>query len=89
MPRPDSCRFVWADQAERFTHRGQGLSKRPDFVDAVTAEFLRYRRLRFDARMFHVKLCAADYRVAVGSFALGVRNEPAFTDKIVDKLAFV
>jgi hypothetical protein len=66
---PDSGRFVWTNQAKGFALRRQFLRERPDETYSIAAEFLRYRRLRLNHRMFHVKLCAADDRVAVGTFA--------------------
>jgi hypothetical protein len=42
-------------------------------LNTVATQRGRNLWFRFDRRMFHVKLCAANDRVTVGALALGMR----------------
>lgn len=75
VPRPQSLRFIRPNETESFPSKTQVLGEMSDPLDSVTAKSLGLGWLDLDAGMFHVKLCAANYRVAIGALALGVRGK--------------
>ena len=89
MPRPEAPRFVRADEPTQFAVSSEVERIPTDAIYSRSAQLCRDNRLRFNLGMFHVKLCAADNRVAVRAFAFGVRRELSLAYEVVHQLALI
>jgi hypothetical protein len=80
---PEASRFIRTNEPERFPASSEVERKLTNPIDTRTAQSFRDSRFQFNLGMFHVKLCAADNRVAIGAFAFGMRRELSLTHKVV------
>ena len=83
MAGPETSRLIRANQPKCFPASSEVESKTTDAINSHATQLFRDSRLRFNLGMFHVKLCAADNRVAIGAFAFGMRRELSLTHKVV------
>jgi hypothetical protein len=70
VPRPEPSRFVRTNQSEHLTSRPKVERKLSNTFNGIAAQLFRDKRFWLYLGMFHVKLCAANYGVAVSAFAL-------------------
>ena len=83
MAGPEASRFIRTNEPERFPASSEVERKLTNPIDTRTAQLFRDNGLRFNLGMFHVKLYAADNRVAIGAFTFGMRRELPLTHKVV------